>query len=123
MVMTQKTLKEQKKATIFVKEDNPARKFMTQAQAIEDSERLRSEYDKVERYKQQLKVEREDAVKKVDESKAEVAAPLPPVQESEIDPKTASIAKLENKIAKLKGPGSRMKKEKLRDEIERIKQG
>ena len=55
MVLTHSKVKLQKKTQIYVKEDNPARKFMSYAEAVEDNKRLRDEREKLEKYKDQLK--------------------------------------------------------------------
>ena len=107
MVMTHKSIKEQKAKKIFVKEDNPARKFMSHAEAVADNARIKADREKVELYAENLKKERE--------------ANLPPVakEDAQIDPseKEQRIAAYKAEMETLKGPGSKAKKENIQAKI------
>ena len=115
MAITHKAVKEQKAKPIVKKEDNPQRKFMTKDEAVADSKRLKDETKALEDYKQKLREERNPKPTEgtpVYEDKQETAL---------ADDKAKEIARLEDKLAKEKGPGSNARKERLRAQIEELK--
>ena len=111
MVLTHKTVSEQKKKKIHVKEYDPARKYMSKEEAVEKNRQLKEDHLKIDQYAEQLKKERE------------VPAPAPeqpvvPEIPSDVD---VQIASLELQLESTKGPGSKAKKEKIREQIEALK--
>ena len=117
MVTTHKAMIQQKKIKIYVKEDNPARKFMSHDEAVADNARLKAEREKIAAYTETLKKERE-VVKPI-------APPIAPPtgDDSNTNANVAEIAKLEDKLSKQKGPGSKARKEKIQAEIDALKKG
>ena len=115
MVMTHKSVKEQKSQKIYIKEPDARRKFMTKDEAIAANKALREDREKVEAYAAGLKKERE----------TKVGAPTLPEDTAYVSPEVAErwkkIEGLEKTFESTKGPGSKAKKEKIREEINRLK--
>ena len=119
MVLTHKKMASQKKQVIVPKEDNPARKFMSKAEAVEENRRLREDRIKVAQFEEKLRKERE--LKDADlQSVAQDVADAKQVVVPKVD-NTAKIQELEEKIANEKGPGSKARKEKLQAKIDELK--
>ena len=110
--MTHKTVEEQKRKVVVPKADNPARKYMSKEDAVAENARLRDDRVKIDQYAKQLEEERTKANSReviVDEVPAKDIVPNP------------EIAKLEEKLASQKGPGSKARKAKIQEQIEELK--
>src|SRR3990167_3891967 len=108
MVLTHSKVKAQKKLPIYVKEDNPARKFMSHAEAVEDNKRLRDEREKLEKYKDQLKAERMAGIPGVKIAEEQSKEPTPENMKADDDRKAESdrkekIIALEAELETIKG--------------------
>ena len=115
MVVTHASVKKQKATPIIKKEDNKNRLYMTHAEAVADNARIKEEREKVAAFRASLRKETvpvtgtESVVIPVEEIKAPLSAD-----------KYDTISKLVAKKAKLKGPGSKAKKEALQAQIDAI---
>ena len=115
MVVTHKSIEKKKKMPIYVKPDNPARKFMSYAEALEDNRMLREKRAKIEAYARSLD----------NEMRPSPAPDIPttieePVIEKPVVDNTEKIRKLQAKLESEKGPGSKARKAKIRAEIEKL---
>ena len=139
MITTKQQLREQKAAGFYVKEDNPARKHMSYAEAKADSLADIEEREKVADYKRKLKSEREqkisdakadgDKVKDdgdgsaddVDTSSAPQLSEKEKTDQAEAGEKETKIVALEDKFTKQKGPGSKKRRDEIREQINALK--
>lgn len=120
MVTTKAQMAEKKRQGFYVKEDNPARKHMSQKDAIEDNRRLKEDREKVAALTQKLKDDRKEKPKetpKVDIEKLEAEKK----EKIEAENKKITIDGLEAQLENLKGPGSKARKDELREKINALK--
>jgi hypothetical protein len=134
MVMTHKSVKEQKKIPIHVKADNPARKFMSKADALKDNEKLKADREAVKKLEDELKEKRKAQNEKATEGntgRGAVKSVTDQFEESDQTPekseeqvanenKSIEIDKLKSEQSLLKGPGSKAKKEKIQNKIDEL---
>ncbi len=125
MVMTQKKMREKKKEGFSVKEDNPARKHMTHAQAVEDNARLKEDREEVAKLKAKQAVARKKALGEgqpgPDPKEPEQDDPVKSEEQIANENKQIKIGELEAEKSLMKGPGSKAKKEAVQKKIDEIK--
>lgn len=124
MVMTHKSMKERLKKGIYVKEDDPSRKFMSRADAVAKNKRLKEDRLKVERFEQDLRNKRDtpssdDLDSAPDETFNEEA-----VRDEERKEEKAKVRddidSLKKKLDKERGPGSKARKDVIQDKIDEL---
>ena len=113
--MTHAAIKEKKAKPIIYKENNPARQFMSHADALADNARIREERLAVEKYKAELKAKRNPLTEPLPEGTEEVSGIVEPTATEK------KIAKLEDQLANERGPGSNHRKARLQKEIDKLK--
>lgn len=125
--MTQKKMREKKKEGFHVKEDNPARKSMTHAQAVADNAMLKKNRDEVATLKAKQAADRKKALETgqpgpgPDKKVPEEDDPVKSAEQIANENKQIEIGKLEAEISLMKGPGSKAKKEAVQKKIDEIR--
>lgn len=111
MVLTHKRVEEQKKIKIEPLPDDPRFKHLPKEEAVKLNRQRREDSLKVQEYAERLKEERKATKEPLDIGDENVP----------FDPNENEIAKLEEKMDGIRGPGSRAKKEEVQKQIDALK--
>lgn len=126
MITTKEQLRNQKRTPFYVKEDNPDRKHMSQKDAIENNKQLKADRDAVEDLKRKQTDDREakannPTIATEKDAVAKDGSQTASAEKEQAEKFQKEIDKLEIKFAKQKGPGSKARRDEIREKINALK--